>query len=77
MTTFVAEAPEVPDIPVLLAVVAEDTATALLYRTVTGFVLETVVWPPMWDTRSRFARALSLDEVRAWIAAHGVMEVDL
>ncbi len=49
----------------LLAVVAEDTATALLYRTAEGFALETVVWPVMWETRSRFSRDLSPDEARA------------
>ena len=57
---------------VLLAVVAEDTATALLYRTAQGFVLETVVWPAMWDTRGRFSRDLSPDEARAWMVGHGV-----
>lgn len=51
--------------PMLLAVVAEDTATALLYRTAEGFALETVVWPVMWETRSRFSRDLSPDEARA------------
>ncbi len=71
------EVAEVESAPLLLAVVAEDRATALLYWAGASFVLETVVWPAMWDTRSRFVRALSLDEARAWITGHGVMEVDL
>ena len=56
----------------LLAVVTEDTVTAMLYRTSGGFVLETVVWPAMWDTRGRFSRDLTHDEARAWAAGHGV-----
>jgi hypothetical protein len=57
---------------VLLAVVSEDTATALLYRTAQGFALETVVWPAVWDTRGRFSRDLTPDEARVWAAGHGV-----
>jgi hypothetical protein len=57
---------------VLLAVVAEDTATAMLYRTDEGFVLETVIWPAMWDTRGRFSRDLSPNEAAEWAAGHGV-----
>ncbi len=62
---------------VLLAVVAEDTATAMLYRTAQGFTLETVVWPAMWGTRSHFRRDLTPDDARAWVAGHGIVEVDL
>ncbi len=64
---------------ILLAVVAEDTATAMLYRRGDGFTLETIVWPAMWGTRSRFVRSLTPDEARAWVVGHGVdiaMEVE-
>ena len=62
---------------VLLAVVVEDRATDLLYKTGEGFVLETVIWPAVWGTRSHFRRDLTLDETRAWIVGHGITEVDL
>ena len=61
----------------LLAVVAEDRVTAALYRTPDGFLLETTMWPAMWGTRSRFSRPLSLEEARAWMAGHGIMEVSV
>ena len=67
--------------PVLLAVVAEDRVTATLYQTAggRGFLLETIVWPAVWGTRSRFQRVLTTEEARAWVAGHGVdveMEAD-
>ncbi|AWP24524.1 hypothetical protein C4901_15310 [Acidiferrobacter sp. SPIII_3] len=65
------------DLLVLLAVVAEDRVTAALYRTPDGFLLETTMWPAMWGTHGRFQRALSTEEARDWIAAHGLTEVDL
>jgi hypothetical protein len=57
---------------VLLAVVSENTATAILYRAGKNFILETIVWPAVWDTRGRFCRDLTPDEARAWAAGHGV-----
>ena len=62
---------------VLLAVVAENHATTLLYRTAYGFMLDTITWPPVWGTRSFFSRDLTPDEARAWVAGHGITEVDL
>ena len=61
----------------LLAVVAEDRATAGLYRTGHLFVLETLLWPAMWGTDSRFSRILTVGEARAWLAGHGLTEVEL
>ena len=61
----------------LLAVVAEDRATAGLYRTGHLFVLETLLWPAMWGTQSRFTRVLTTDEARTWLAAHGIDGVTL
>jgi hypothetical protein len=63
--------------PDLLAVVAEDRATAGLYRTGQAFVLETLLWPAMWGTDSRFTRVLTEDQARAWLAGHGLTEVEL
>lgn len=57
---------------VLLAVVAEDRVTALLYRTGADFTLETVVWPAVWGTRSLFSRAITPHEAKVWMEAHGV-----
>ena len=65
--------------PVLLAVVAEDRATATLYKTASGFLLDTILWPAMWGTRSHFSREMTMAEARAWVAGHEVdveMEVE-
>ena len=74
MTALVAAA--VPE-AILLAVVAEDRVTALLYRVADGFLVETVLWPAVWGTRSYFRRDLSQDEARAWLSGHGVEEVEV
>ena len=63
--------------PDLLAVVAEDRVSASLYRTEQAFVLETLLWPAMWGTDSRFTRILTASEARAWLAGHGLTEVEL
>ena len=63
--------------PVLLAVVAEDRVSASLYRAGQAFILETLLWPAMWGTDSRFTRVLTASEARAWLAGHGLTEVEL
>ena len=72
-----AESAESAPAPDLLAVVAEDRVWASLSRTGHAFVLETLLWPAMWGTDSRFSRILTASEARAWLAGHGVMEVEL
>ena len=73
----IAEAEGAGDPPDLLAVVAEDRVSASLYRTEQAFVLETLLWPAMWGTDSRFTRVLTEDQARDWLAAHGIDEVTL
>ncbi|MHB1608444.1 MAG: hypothetical protein ACYCXX_07360 [Acidiferrobacter thiooxydans] len=63
--------------PALLAVVAEDRVTALLYKVGDGFLMETVVWPAVWGTHSLFRRDLTKDEARTWLSGHGVEEVEV
>ncbi len=47
--------PELAKAPNLLAVVAEDRATAMLYRGQGYYLLETVLWPAMWGERGFLA----------------------
>ncbi len=58
---------------ILLAVVAEDRVTAVLYKAGDdGFFLETIVWPAVWGMRSHFSRDMTPGEARAWMIGHGV-----
>ena len=59
--------------PILLAVVAEDRVSAVLYwMPAAGFRLEPFARAGRWGTRAHFSRDLSEDDARAWLLGHGL-----
>lgn len=59
-----------------IAVVMVDSEVTVLCRTVNGYRIETIVYPPMTGRLERGSRRITEAEARVWVAEHGIEFVD-
>ena len=59
-----------------IAVVMVDSEVTVLCRTVNGYRIETIVYPPMTGRPERGSRQITEAEARVWVAEHGIEFVD-
>ncbi len=59
-----------------IAVVMVDSEVTVLCRTVNGYRIETIVYPPMTGRPERGSRQIMESEAWVWVAEHGIEFVD-